>query len=128
LFDLKNITSFSLVLGIFFRFSHLIFYGLRTPFRLGGLFLAFSKEIYINNLFLPIRIPYYTSGGIPFAYPPLPFYIESILVYYFRIPEFLVVNILPVFFSILSLLVFVSLIRKVNISENAKTFSIIFFR
>lgn len=127
LFDLKKLTILSIFFGIFFRFSHLIFYGFRTPFRLGGLFLAFSKEIYLNNFTLPISIPYYTKGGISFVYPPLPFYLESFMVFCLKIPNFFIVNFLPVFFSILSLLLFVYLIQKVKISDTAKSFSIIFF-
>ena len=46
----------------------------------GGLFLQIVAEIRAHGYALPDRIPYYTDGGIPFAYPPLMFYVAAILV------------------------------------------------
>ncbi|WP_433623758.1 ArnT family glycosyltransferase [Halomicrococcus sp. NG-SE-24] len=39
-----------------------------------GLYGAMAEAILANGYRLPARIPHYTSGGIPFAYPPLGFY------------------------------------------------------
>lgn len=41
----------------------------------GGLYLQIAKEIVKNGYALPERIPYYLEGGVPFAYPPLVFYL-----------------------------------------------------
>jgi len=125
--NIPIITIVSVMFGIFIRLYHLFYIGIETPYRLGGLFLAFAREIFKNGYSLPDIIPNYTEGGLLFAYPPLPFYIESILVFDLKIPEFLVVNVLPILVSIISLLFFAFLIRKTNISENAKNFAIILF-
>lgn len=45
----------------------------------GGLYLQFAEEIVQNGYALPERIPYYLEGGIPFAYPPLVFYLIAIV-------------------------------------------------
>ncbi|RRJ32834.1 ArnT family glycosyltransferase [Halocatena pleomorpha] len=45
----------------------------------GGLYLQFVEEIIQNGYALPERIPYYLTGGIPFAYPPLVFYLIAIV-------------------------------------------------
>lgn len=45
----------------------------------GGLYLQFVEEILQNGYALPDRIPYYLEGGIPFAYPPLVFYLIAII-------------------------------------------------
>lgn len=39
-----------------------------------GLYLLMAEEISRHGYGLPARIPFYTEGGIPFAYPPLAFY------------------------------------------------------
>lgn len=45
---------------------------------LGGLFLSFVDEISCSGGKMPVRIPYYSTGGLPFAYPPLAFYATAI--------------------------------------------------
>jgi hypothetical protein len=44
----------------------------------GGLYLQMAEEIVQNGYGLPKRIPYYLEGGIPFAYPPLMFYVIAL--------------------------------------------------
>lgn len=73
------------------------------PFRLGGLFLLFSQQIAENGFQLPASIPYYSQGGIPFAYPPLAFYVEALFLKLFPQQEILLVNWLPPLVSILTL-------------------------
>ena len=45
-----------------------------------GLFLRIAEEVAAAGYELPARISGYTPGGIPFAYPPLPFYVLAVLV------------------------------------------------
>lgn len=45
----------------------------------GGLYLQISEEIVQNGYALPKRIPYYLDSGIPFAYPPLMFYVIAVI-------------------------------------------------
>ncbi|WP_082682174.1 ArnT family glycosyltransferase [Haloferax profundi] len=43
-----------------------------------GLYLEIAEQIRTDGYALPTTIPYY-SGGIPFAYPPLQFYVVALL-------------------------------------------------
>lgn len=44
-----------------------------------GLYLLISERILANGYALPETIPYYTEGGVPFAYPPLMFYAVAVI-------------------------------------------------
>lgn len=44
-----------------------------------GLFMQITEEISTNGYALPERIPGYTRGGVPFAYPPLLFYVAAVV-------------------------------------------------
>ncbi len=109
-----------IAIGSIFRFVHLLFVDLHLPFRLGGLYLEFARQIVKHRYMLPDRIPYYTDGGIPFAYPPLPFYIEAVLIDIFHFPVFLVVNLLPPVISVLSLVSFYILTRELKLELPVK--------
>jgi len=94
-----------LAAGIFLRFYHFLWFDfLHAPFRLGGLFVAFSDQIARNGFRLPNIIPYYSDGGIPFAYPPLGFYVEAIFLRIAPHSQFLIANLLPPLVSALALL------------------------
>lgn len=47
------------------------------PAYAGGLYLQIAEEIIQHGYALPARIPGYTTDGIPFAYPPLMFYVTA---------------------------------------------------
>lgn len=42
-----------------------------------GLYLAAAEQVSQHGYGLPGRIPGYTAGGVPFAYPPLMFYVAA---------------------------------------------------
>ncbi|WP_049985298.1 hypothetical protein [Halobellus rufus] len=44
-----------------------------------GLYAKIAAEIAANGYLLPSRIPGYTADGVPFAYPPLQFYLYAAL-------------------------------------------------
>lgn len=44
-----------------------------------GLFVQIAEEILAHGYWLPERIPGYTADGVPFAYPPLQFYVLAVL-------------------------------------------------
>jgi hypothetical protein len=93
-----------LLIGVSIRCTHLFLIDLtHEPFRLGGLFIAFANEIAAHNFRFPVNIPYYSAGGIPFAYPPLGFYVEAILLKLFPRQIFTIANLLPPLVSILAL-------------------------
>jgi len=101
------------LVGIGFRVFHLFIVGFKVPYNLGGLFYQMSLEIIRNRFALPFDIPYYFPGGLPFAYPPLPFYIQAVIIQWFSPPDFITVNLLPPVFSVLSLAAFYLLAKKV---------------
>lgn len=45
----------------------------------GGLYLMIIEQIQTHGYALPVNIPFYTTGGIPFAYPPFMFYLNAII-------------------------------------------------
>lgn len=99
----------------------------RLPSRMGGLFLEFAREIAASGFLIPQRIPYYTEGGIPFAYPPLPFFIEALLLNFFPKFEFLIANLLPPFIGILTLFSFVYLVRVLDLGSLTGTIALASF-
>ncbi len=115
----------SFLIGIVFRIYHLFRIGFQVPFDLGGLFYQFSIEIIKNGFALPMSIPYYLPGGLPFAYPPLPFYIQAFLLKIFEPGNFVITNILPPIFSIISIFLFFLLAKKV-ISEKIGVIAAVF--
>lgn len=112
----KSITIISiliLVVGSGLRLYHLGIVGVAKPWALGGLYLAFARQIHQSHYALPVTIPFYSLGGLPFAYPPLPFYVEAFLVFTLGLPRFLVTNALPPLISVISLLAFHRLTKKI---------------
>ncbi|GAB4500792.1 MAG: hypothetical protein Fur0035_03320 [Anaerolineales bacterium] len=102
------------LLGILLRVQHLFHLdAAREPFRLGGLFVAFSREILNNGFRLPQTIPFYSAGGIPFAYPPLAFYVEAVLLALFPRREILIANLLPPLMACLTLAAVFLLLKQI---------------
>ena len=96
--------TFLLLIGAAIRCTHLFLIDLyHEPFRLGGLFIAFAGEIAAHDFRFPVQISYYSASGIPFAYPPLGFYVEAVLLKLFPGQIFAVANLLPPMVSILAL-------------------------
>ena len=69
------------LVGLLVRIFPLIMMEFPTevPYNGGGLYYHFSETILENNFAYPRIIPYYTDNGIPFAYPPLLFYLIAIV-------------------------------------------------
>lgn len=44
-----------------------------------GLYMLIAERIVENGYALPETIPYYTENGVPFAYPPLMFYVVAVI-------------------------------------------------
>lgn len=95
-----------LVAGIIFRIIHLFLIPKGIPFDLGGLYYEFARQIEQANFHFPVTIPFYTDGGLPFAYPPLVFFIEAVILRFFHPDKFLLVNTLPSVFLVISLFTF----------------------
>jgi hypothetical protein len=113
-----------LVNGVALRLITSTYLDPRLPSRMGGLFLEFAQQIAASGFSIPQRIPYYTEGGIPFAYPPLPFYVEAILLNFFPKGEFLIANLLPPFIGILTLFSFIYLVHVLDLDPLTGTLAI----
>ncbi len=92
-----------MAVGAILRVTLLFYNPFDAPFHLGGIFYEFSRQIILNHFALPETIPYYSLGGIPFAYPPLGFYLQAIVMKLFSPPPFITVNLLPPLLAVLSL-------------------------
>ncbi len=108
------IPTIIMAIGSLLRIWHLFSIPFNTPFHLGGLFYEFSHQIILNNFAMPATIPYYSLGGIPFAYPPLAFYIQAILIKVFSPPLFATVNLLPPLITLVSLPTFYWMIKAIT--------------
>jgi hypothetical protein len=67
----------TLLTGLVVHLTYL--YTHRYPAYGAGLYLEIADQIAANGYGLPATIPGYTSGGVPFAYPPLWFYIAAVI-------------------------------------------------
>ncbi len=104
-------------LGVGVRLLHLFRIPPGVPFRLGGLFYEFSQQILANGYRLPKNIPFYSQGGIPFAYPPLGFYVQAFIIDVFAPDRFWTVNVLPPLVASLGVLSYYFLLRKITNSR-----------
>ncbi len=114
----KSLPLIPILLGIYFRLQHLARIPADAPFRLGGLFYEFSLQIIKNGYALPKNIPFYTANGIPFAYPPLGFYVQALIIDLFSPPHFWTVNWLPPLVAALTVPSFYFLLRKLTDDQN----------
>jgi hypothetical protein len=117
----KWITVTGVILfGAVIRLVPLISAGPQLPFRSGGLFLEFSRQILSHGYHLPAIIPFYSDGGIPFAYPPLPFYAEALLIDIFPFSEFTIANLLPPLIGIISLPFFYLFAKELKLNFTSR--------
>ena len=68
--------------GLVTGFGIYLIYLLTHPYPAfgAGLYLYMAEHAVADPLGLPEYIPHYTEGGVPFAYPPLMFYVNGLLV------------------------------------------------
>jgi hypothetical protein len=116
-----------LILGILVRILHLFFISFDAPFHLGGLYYEFSRQIILNHFNLPLNIPYYSPGGIPFAYPPLSFYLQALVLKLFSPPLFVTVDLLPPLLAALSVPLFYWMIVQLTEDRRIQAASLFAF-
>ncbi|WP_458204588.1 ArnT family glycosyltransferase [Haladaptatus sp. NG-SE-30] len=73
------------------------------PVHGAGLYLAIAEQISEQGYQLPRTIPHYTADGIPFAYPPLIFYLIAALTDGFGVDPISLTRYLPGLFTIVYL-------------------------
>jgi hypothetical protein len=86
------------------------------PLKDGGLFYTFILELQQNG-YIPPPFSSYNQAGIPFAYPPLSFYLVGVLSGLFGWPVLSLLRILPAAISILTLPAFFLLARSLLSSD-----------
>jgi len=114
----------SLTLGLFVRLP----YFLKYDFALndGALFVEMSNAIRLNNFILPATVSY-NKVELPFAYPPLSFYIVACLTTFFNLEVLDVVRYLPLFFNVVSIGIFVILASQLLKNKAVLLYTSLFF-
>jgi len=95
-----------------------LYFILRQDFPLndGGMFLVMTQDLIDNQFRLP-KFTSYNDAQIPFAYPPLPFYIAATISATAGITLLDIIRFLPLVFSILAIPAFFLLSREILESD-----------
>jgi hypothetical protein len=90
------------------------FYVFNTSFPLndGGMFYVMVRDLQANAYHLP-QFTSYNGGNIPYAYPPLPFYLTAWLNQELGISLLALLRFLPLLFSIATIPIFAWLAREI---------------
>jgi hypothetical protein len=97
------------------------------PLNNGGLYLFFSEIIARNNFVYPDFIPFYTENGVPFAYPPLIFYMLALIHQMFQIPLLMLFIYIPTIISIVCVVAFYFLVKELFSEKSLILLSTIIF-
>ncbi len=91
---------------------------LASPYPNGyaGLYTLMAERIAANGFVTPATIPLYGPGGIPFAYPPLAFYLMAAITTFIKVQPFDYLRFAPALFYLLSLLPMYALSRAITAS------------
>jgi hypothetical protein len=96
------------------------------PLNDGGLFYGMIIDLQAANYALPVYATY-NSVDIPFAYPPLAFYLAGLLADLFQIPVLDLVRLLPALISALTIPAFYLLAREITDSKIQIVFGVFAF-
>ena len=99
----------ALILGIFIRLIYI--FQEDFPLNDGGLFYAMIRDLQANRFLIP-AVTQYNLSNLPFAYPPLAFYLTGFLNSAFDFDLFSLMRWLPFIFNILTILVFYHFARQ----------------
>ena len=113
-----------IAIGCFLRLVPTLAFGLDVPTSEGALYLFFGELIYQNNLIIPSDVPYFSAGGIPFGYMPLPFYLSGFLTEVLTLDPVFTGNVLPLLFSLSAFPVVLSIIRHLGLNKYERLFAI----
>lgn len=105
--------------GLLAGFAVAVTYLLTHPYPAygAGLYFLMAERITDVGYALPETIPFYTPDGIPFAYPPLLFYVLAGLVDLFGQNVIFLARVLPAVFTIAYLVPFFALARQLDYSR-----------
>ncbi|MFC1872246.1 hypothetical protein ACFLYV_00785 [Chloroflexota bacterium] len=107
--------SIIFLMGFLIRLVPLAMSGFTTevPYGYGSLYYHFAETILENNFVFPNIIQYYSDGGIPFAYPPAPFYLMAFIDRFTPLSTFFLCNYLPTLISMVTIVAFYFLAKEI---------------
>jgi hypothetical protein len=116
--QLKDVSRFFLILTSFFGLYVRLFPVVKNNFPLvdGGMFYTMIKDLQAAHYVLPV-LTTYNLAEIPFAYPPLGFYIAGAVNTITKIPLLGIIQWQPVFISILTVPLFYYFVKLLLNSE-----------
>jgi 4-amino-4-deoxy-L-arabinose transferase-like glycosyltransferase len=84
------------------------------PDKPAGLYALIAETIAKNGFAFPRNIPFYGPGGMPFAYPPLAFYLMAFVNVYFKVSAFAYMRFAPSLFLVLSIIPLYLLVKAMG--------------
>lgn len=96
------------------------------PLGFSGMYSLMAEQISGNHYRLPETSPFYGPGGVPFAYPPLGFYVMAFTTDLFDVSFITYLRFFPPLFSLLSLIPLFLLVERMTSSYWAAFFSTAF--
>ena len=108
--------ALAILLLVFAAFLFLSKLGTPYPNGYAGLYTLMAERIVANGSAVPPTIPLYGPGGIPFAYPPLAFYLMAAVTTFFKVQPFDYLRFAPALFYLLSLVPMYALSRAITAS------------
>jgi len=124
----KDVSKFFLILTAFFGLYVRLFPLFKVGFPLvdGGMFYTMIKDLQASHFILPVFTTY-NQAEIPFAYPPLAFYIAGFINTATGISLLDIIKWLPVVISILTLPFFYYFVKLVLDSESKAALATLIF-
>lgn len=96
------------------------------PLGFSGMYTLMAEQISDNDYSLPESTPYYGPGGVPFAYPPLGFYVMAFVAGLFDVSSITYLRFIPPLFCFLALAPLFLLVERMTSSFWAAFFSTAF--
>ena len=114
----------AMLFGAVVRFWPVIANGF--PLNDGGMFYTMIRDLKANHYILP-QFTSYNFADIPFAYPPLGFYIAASLSDLLPVSEIQILLWLPALVNTLSILVFYKLTEEILLSRTSAALSVLIY-
>ncbi|PKO02485.1 MAG: hypothetical protein CVU43_07740 [Chloroflexi bacterium HGW-Chloroflexi-5] len=96
-------------------------------FSYAGLYMQMTNDLLQNNFILPLNTPYYGPGGIPYAYPPLAFYVGAVVMKILDITIIGFVRYFPIVFYTGAVIALYFLVRRMSGSRAKGIFAAILY-
>jgi hypothetical protein len=114
--------------GLFFASALFLFYNafqFSFPIAFAGMYTLMAEQIAEGGFALPMQIPYYGPGGVPFAYPPLAFYVMAVFLK-LDISMITYTRLMPPIFSLLALMPLYLLAKDITRSHLAAGLAVLY--